>query len=598
MNNLLQYLFEVILGSSVLFLGYALTKNYLTIAFRRFFLLSCLFLPLVFPLISFDTSEKIVAELPDQVNHLFDAPLERNHVEEISNGAQLKEVTLTEQDHSIVNSSTEINWTTLSIILYLVVSACLFIRMCLSLISLLRLIKNPVTEFNGQKLYVIDNQQFSGGSFFHFIFINKELLNDPVMEIIISHEQVHHRLWHSVDILCSELYCIVYWINPISWFFRNEIRLNTEYQADLLATKGIDRQHYSNTLLNLSIHSQNLLPVISFSAINIRSRINFMLQGKRYHWSRSLLTIPFLILTTWLISCEPEMMDFTTMDPDAALKNVKTVTTRYISHQKDTQQKDGKVIAIAYYLPDGTVDKVEQHTTYPYDYEKPFKRSFISSPNPVGVLHLMDGFDLGEAMNNILYGNDWPKYKGTDDLIGDRENYTKKVIKEQNDFSLPTKYLIEEELNEDIFYNGEKQLAKGMIARKYEEMFDYKDQKITLHSRIIYYPGREKILHKAASNDKSNFGPPAKQLLQETNFFYDGAYLTKVTTNRPQNGSPTSTKLNYESGIMTSAAYFKGDKQYNYREFFYDESGLKTRTEIYNVYGEPEYTITYDYEYY
>ncbi len=75
MNNLLQYLFEVILGSSVLFLGYALTKNYLTIAFRRFFLLSCLFLPLVFPLISFDTSEKIVAELPDQVNHLFDAPL-------------------------------------------------------------------------------------------------------------------------------------------------------------------------------------------------------------------------------------------------------------------------------------------------------------------------------------------------------------------------------------------------------------------------------------------------------------------------------------------------------------------------------------------
>ncbi|MEQ8881191.1 MAG: hypothetical protein RLQ12_16220, partial [Cyclobacteriaceae bacterium] len=207
MNNLLQYLFEVILGSSVLFLGYTLTKNYLTIAFRRFFLLSCLFLPLVFPLISFDTSEKIVAELPDQVNHLFDAPLERNHVEEISTGAQLKEVTLTEQDQSIVNSSTEINWTTLSIILYLVVSACLFIRMCLSLISLLRLIKNPVTEFNGQKLYVIDNQQFSGGSFFHFIFINKELLNDPVMEIIISHEQVHHRLWHSVDILCSELYC-------------------------------------------------------------------------------------------------------------------------------------------------------------------------------------------------------------------------------------------------------------------------------------------------------------------------------------------------------------------------------------------------------
>ncbi|MEQ8679926.1 MAG: M56 family metallopeptidase [Cyclobacteriaceae bacterium] len=597
MNNLLQYLFEVILGSSVLFLGYALTKNYLTIAFRRFFLLSCLFLPLVFPLISFDTSEKIVAELPDQVNHLFDAPLERNHVEEISTGAQLKEVTLTEQDQSIVNSSTEINWTTLSIILYLVVSACLFIRMCLSLISLLRLIKNPVTEFNGQKLYVIDNQQFSGGSFFHFIFINKELLNDPVMEIIISHEQVHHRLWHSVDILCSELYCIVFWINPISWFFRNEIRLNTEYQADLLATKGIDRQHYSNTLLNLSIHSQNLLPVISFSAINIRSRINFMLQGKRYHWSRSLLTIPFLILTTWLISCEPEMMDFTAMDPQTALKNVKTVTTRYISHQKDTQQKDGKVIALAYYLPDGTVDKVEQHTTYPYDYKKPFKRSFISSPNPVGVLHLMDGFDLGEAMNNILYGNDWPKYKDVDDFGKKGERITRKTTIKKNDFGLPTSYIIDEELNEDIFYQGEERYSKGMVMNRHEETFNYSNGKVISHSRNTYYPARE-ILMKNLTLKNVDYQPPSKQLLHETHFFYEGENLIKVTNNAPQNGSFATTKMQYENGIMTSASYFREDKQYNHREFFYDESGLKTRTEIYNVYGEPEYTITYDYEYY
>ncbi|MEQ8879648.1 MAG: hypothetical protein RLQ12_08460, partial [Cyclobacteriaceae bacterium] len=210
----------------------------------------------------------------------------------------------------------------------------------------------------------------------------------------------------------------------------------------------------------------------------------------------------------------------------------------------------------------------------------------------------LDGFSLGEATNNILYGNDWTKYKGTDDMIGDRKNFTKKVTKEQNDHSLPTKYLIEEELNEDIYYQGEKRLSKGMINTKYEETFDYDDQKVTSHSRKVYQLGREAFLRDSKLNEDNSNGPPTRQLLQEARFFYDGDLLIKVTDNRPQNGSVATTTLNYENGIMTSASYFREDKQYNHREFFYDESGLKTRTEIYNVYGEPEYTITYDYEYY
>ena len=594
MNNLPQYVFEVILGSSVLFLGYYLTKNFIAIAFRRFFLLSCLVLPLVFPLISFNSSEQVVIGIPNQVNLLFEAPIQEINTEIASiNSSTAIDVSLEQINDSPIPKA-DINWINLAVFIYFIVAAFLLIRMGFSLFSLIKLIRNPKAEFNGTRIYVVDQQHFSGGSFFNHIFINKKYLNDPVVEIILAHEQTHARLWHSVDILLSEFYCIVFWLNPVAWFLRNEIRLNTEYQADQLSLKGFDRQSYSNTLLNLSIHAQNLQPVISFSAINIKNRIQYILRDKKYHWSRTLLAVPFLVIATWLISCEPEVMDFAAMDPEAALKNVKSVTTRYISHQKDTQQKDGKVIAIAYYLPDGTVDRVEQHMTYPYDFEKPFKREFLASPDPVGVLHILDGFHFGHAENNFLYGNDWPKYNKIDLFRAKSELYRKSTTIDKNEEGLPVKFTLTEELNEDLFYNGTKRGNKGSVVRMLIEEYKYIDGKVFSFTRKSESP--ESISIMTFKNQTYKVG--GSRLLTEMNYKYEGENLIEVSGHSQGHGSPETTKMEYQNGIMKSSSYYRKNTKYHYREFFYDDSGLKTRTEIYNVYGEPEYTITYDYDYY
>ncbi|MBV6640190.1 MAG: M56 family metallopeptidase [Cyclobacteriaceae bacterium] len=436
MNSLLQYCIEVMLGSTILLLGFYLTRNYLSISFRRFYLLGCIIFSLLQPLIVFNSPEKLVTELPVQVDKIF----VENIVSPSSESASESYLAQDIAQNNELESTPSIDWVNLTIYLYLTILALLLIRFCVSLHSLWRLTRNTRQLKNGISFHVIDNHKFSGGSFFHHIFISKKYLDDPSLDIILAHEQCHCRHWHSLDILLSEIYCVIFWAHPASWLIRKELKLNAEYEADQFTAAGYGRHLYSDTLLKLSTNTLQLGGVVSFSAMNIRRRINHVLGGKMHHWSKSLLVLPFLVIATWLISCEPEMMDFTAMDPQAALKNVKTVTTRYISHQKDTQQKDGKIIAIAYYLPDGTVDKVEQHTTYPYDFEKPFEWKFLSSPNPVGVLHGLDGFSLGEAANNILYGNDWPKYKGADDIIGEGKNFTKKVTKEQNDFSLPTRY--------------------------------------------------------------------------------------------------------------------------------------------------------------
>jgi len=52
-------------------------------------------------------------------------------------------------------------------------------------------------------------------SFFHYIFISKQLpLNDEV-EKVLRHEELHANQWHSIDIVFTELLQVFFWFNPM-----------------------------------------------------------------------------------------------------------------------------------------------------------------------------------------------------------------------------------------------------------------------------------------------------------------------------------------------------------------------------------------------
>ncbi len=585
MTDFIQYLPEVILGSSVMFLGYFLFRDKFSIPFRRFYLLGCMILPLLMPLVSFNSIQPEIKFVPHKVNEAFS-------VTETPQMIIPQDMPTTSGEK--INSEPEngsFDWAIIAIIAYCSISMLFILRLVFSLITISKLIRNAHKNEN-DPYRIVKDKKFSGGSFFNWIFIHEHYLNKSTLDIILAHERVHARYWHSVDLLLSEIYCAFFWINPMAWLIRKEIKLNIEHEADAIVSNAFGKEQYAHMLLQLSVNKQNPGPILSFSAIHIGQRIKHILGEQKHHWSKSLLTIPFLIVATWLISCEPEMMDFTAMDPQTALKNVKTVTTRYISHQRDTQQKDGKIIAIAYYLPVGTVDRVEQHMTYPYDFEKPFKREFLASPDPVGVLHILDGFRIGHAENNILYGNDWPKYNKIDLFRAKSELYRKSTTIDKNEEGLPVKFTLTEELNEDLFYSGTKRGNKGSVVRMLIEEYKYIDGKVLSFTRKSESP--ESIM--TFKNQTYNVG--GSRVLTEMNYKYEGENLIEVSGQTQGSGSPETTKMEYQNGIMKSSSYYRKNTKYHYREFFYDESGLKTRTEIYNVYGEPEYTITYDYEYY
>ena len=70
-------------------------------------------------------------------------------------------------------------------------------------------------------------------SFFNRIFLHPaQGCSAGEMEQIISHESVHIRQLHSLDILVMEVVVALQWFNPVVWFYRKALKETHEYLAD------------------------------------------------------------------------------------------------------------------------------------------------------------------------------------------------------------------------------------------------------------------------------------------------------------------------------------------------------------------------------
>src|ERR1700730_10259265 len=73
------------------------------------------------------------------------------------------------------------------------------------------------------KIFQVDRQivPFSIGN---AIFLNQHLHKEEELKEIIRHEFIHVKQKHSIDILLSELLCVLNWFNPFAWMIRKAIR--------------------------------------------------------------------------------------------------------------------------------------------------------------------------------------------------------------------------------------------------------------------------------------------------------------------------------------------------------------------------------------
>lgn len=85
-------------------------------------------------------------------------------------------------------------------------------------------------------------------SFFKTIKLNDMLANRAV---VMAHEEVHARQWHSADVLLIEAIMIINWFNPAVYLYRKAIKHIHEFIADRNAVKfGASKQEYALLLLS------------------------------------------------------------------------------------------------------------------------------------------------------------------------------------------------------------------------------------------------------------------------------------------------------------------------------------------------------------
>jgi TonB family protein len=115
----------------------------------------------------------------------------------------------------------------------------------------------------------------------HWIFINPSLHTAAETDQILTHEYIHAKQKHTVDVILSELMTILFWINPFVWLIRKDVRENLEYIADSnVLTSGFDAKNYQYHLLRLSYQSPNLQLTNKFNISPLKKRVKMMNQKK------------------------------------------------------------------------------------------------------------------------------------------------------------------------------------------------------------------------------------------------------------------------------------------------------------------------------
>jgi len=167
----------------------------------------------------------------------------------------------------------------------------------------LRIRKNPKFK-NSSFVQVLLQEKIPPHTFFKYIFLNKKKFESKeIPKEVILHEETHAKQRHSLDVVLIELLQVVFWINPLIYFFKKAIKLNHEFLADqAVLKKEVDPKNYQNTLLSfLSSESekkyQPALPnAINYSSIKKRFTVMKTKTSKKAAVLRTVLLLPLLAI--------------------------------------------------------------------------------------------------------------------------------------------------------------------------------------------------------------------------------------------------------------------------------------------------------------
>ncbi len=192
------------------------------------------------------------------------------------------------------------NWLGLLPYLYGAIVSCLLALAAWRLFQLLKHTKASVKEINGLKL-VAKGIGFTNCSFFNYVFIDENSLTGAELTVLLAHEEVHAKQYHSMDKLFLMITKAFLWFNPIIYLYDRALEEAHEYEADETTSQNVGAESYATLLLNLAVSkSQNPL-IHNFVKSPIKQRIKMLFNSKSTNMKKLayLLALPIGLGLIW-----------------------------------------------------------------------------------------------------------------------------------------------------------------------------------------------------------------------------------------------------------------------------------------------------------
>lgn len=189
--------------------------------------------------------------------------------------------------------------------IYLVIFTIFLVRFLRNVFSIIvKISKNDKLIINNNTIVLLDDN-IVPHTFMQYIFVNKITYNlNHIPNEILLHEKTHSKQLHSLDVLIIEIMKIIFWFNPLLYFYKNAIQINHEFIADSYAIKNHSIAKYQSILLEFISFQKNdcLTSNFNYSITNKR----FLMMTKKSNPARilisKLLVIPILLVAIFTFS--------------------------------------------------------------------------------------------------------------------------------------------------------------------------------------------------------------------------------------------------------------------------------------------------------
>lgn len=153
-------------------------------------------------------------------------------------------------------------------------------------------------------------------SFLRWTFIPSHFdFEEATLEIIVEHEKVHLKLWHSLDLVLAHLVKAILWFTPAVYFLFRSIRNNHEHQVDHVVVKGVALQKYTEALLSVSLRGGSIHLGNSFAHHSGLSRRLRFMTAKKSSLFKSLAALVVLLASSSVIFFHTSLYGQKLVDP-------------------------------------------------------------------------------------------------------------------------------------------------------------------------------------------------------------------------------------------------------------------------------------------